>query len=638
MKCSLSCLAMLLVAAGLAGCGGDSYEEEAKYNDPVCGELGYLPPKEGLSEAEARGRCSWYLYTAGGEQMFRTFNKLTNGRIDLLQIIDSRKRDRRFEDLGLVNDPGCTAPEGPDEYGLWLDDCKDPYSSGIMGFRKIPNPKFKKALWDLDAHNKLAIIEPPYTIGLTCAACHMGFNPANPPADPNQPTWDNMQPLVGNQYLDETVFYSLSLSEADTEWHILKSQHRGTSDPTRIANDLVNNPNAIRPVFNLGNRPMFKETLNDGSVADTFHLFIDGSDFAIETGGMRVYLNVGMCFPYWGTRHVPLLAFTPQKVFDMEKAAEVCDDWNEAWSRMPDIVAFLKSQDDAFDMSLANAPGGEQYLTDDEEVLRRGKLVFAEHCATCHSSKQPPEDAAGDPDKTVEWFKTAVMEDDFLDGNLLSNEARYSAIELGVNLARAMNNNSATGHLYDQFSSKTYKEQPSAGSAELYNPYDPDTPNSFTFPDAQGYYKPFPLINVWAFAPFFHNNALGEYTGDPSVEGRMKAFDDAARKLMWPEERDGTGGIFRTSVDSEFVIPTRGWLKVPAGTPTVLVANLDWNKLNLDKETILARLKHESFEEIVPLLFKHNIVPDFVQDKGHTYGAELPDEDKQALIEYMKWM
>jgi hypothetical protein len=28
--------------------------------------------------------------------------------------------------------------------------------------------------------------------------------------------------------------------------------------------------------------------------------------------------------------------------------------------------------------------------------------------------------------------------------------------------------------------------------------------------------------------------------------------------------------------------------------------------------------------------------PDFVQDRGHTYGAALPDEDKRALIEYLK--
>ena len=28
--------------------------------------------------------------------------------------------------------------------------------------------------------------------------------------------------------------------------------------------------------------------------------------------------------------------------------------------------------------------------------------------------------------------------------------------------------------------------------------------------------------------------------------------------------------------------------------------------------------------------------PDFVQDRGHTYGSQLPEADKRALIEYMK--
>ena len=29
--------------------------------------------------------------------------------------------------------------------------------------------------------------------------------------------------------------------------------------------------------------------------------------------------------------------------------------------------------------------------------------------------------------------------------------------------------------------------------------------------------------------------------------------------------------------------------------------------------------------------------PDFIEDKGHYYGHDLSDEDKYALIEYMKY-
>jgi hypothetical protein len=28
--------------------------------------------------------------------------------------------------------------------------------------------------------------------------------------------------------------------------------------------------------------------------------------------------------------------------------------------------------------------------------------------------------------------------------------------------------------------------------------------------------------------------------------------------------------------------------------------------------------------------------PDLIEDRGHTFGATLPDDDKRALIEYLK--
>jgi hypothetical protein len=36
-------------------------------------------------------------------------------------------------------------------------------------------------------------------------------------------------------------------------------------------------------------------------------------------------------------------------------------------------------------------------------------------------------------------------------------------------------------------------------------------------------------------------------------------------------------------------------------------------------------------------LLEVNIAPEFIEDRGHTYGHELSDQDKQALIEYMKY-
>ncbi len=37
-------------------------------------------------------------------------------------------------------------------------------------------------------------------------------------------------------------------------------------------------------------------------------------------------------------------------------------------------------------------------------------------------------------------------------------------------------------------------------------------------------------------------------------------------------------------------------------------------------------------------LIRNNQAPDFVLDRGHMFGTELSDEDKRALIEFLKTM
>lgn len=48
-----------------------------------------------------------------------------------------------------------------------------------------------------------------------------------------------------------------------------------------------------------------------------------------------------------------------------------------------------------------------------------------------------------------------------------------------------------------------------------------------------GYYRPNTHVALWATAPFMHNNTLGFYTEDPSVEGRLVAFEDSIRRMLW---------------------------------------------------------------------------------------------------------
>src|SRR5258708_11200376 len=46
---------------------------------------------------------------------------------------------------------------------------------------------------------------------------------------------------------------------------------------------------------------------------------------------------------------------------------------------------------------LKDAPGGHAFLTASRDVLTRGKVVFAETCARCHSSKAPTPAQGIDP-------------------------------------------------------------------------------------------------------------------------------------------------------------------------------------------------------------------------------------------------
>jgi hypothetical protein len=40
--------------------------------------------------------------------------------------------------------------------------------------------------------------------------------------------------------------------------------------------------------------------------------------------------------------------------------------------------------------------------------------------------------------------------------------------------------------------------------------------------------------------------------------------------------------------------------------------------------------------ELAPMLFKLSKCPDLIEDRGHLFGTTLVDEDKRALIEFLK--
>jgi hypothetical protein len=94
---------------------------------------------------------------------------------------------------------------------------------------------------------------------------------------------------------------------------------------------------------------------------------------------------------------------------------------------------------------------------------------------------------------------------------------------------------------------------------------------------------------------------------------------------------------------------------IPRGTPIALLANLNLNdsayrqRLLETLPTIaasLARIRHRDLDQaaaadllrrdVAPKLLELSACPDFVLNRGHEFGSDLPDEGKRALIEYLK--
>jgi hypothetical protein len=651
-----------------------------------------------LSPEEIMGRNAWNLWSAGNQHFWNHAAQDSYGLMDLLKMLDNRKfaRGERFKTLGLVNEPGFRAPTKPDEFGLWLDKQAEPEPagideavygkpSGVLGFRLFPNPDFKEEArkkWDGDRfmndptyynNNKLV---RPYRVGVACGSCHIAPNPSNPPADPENPHWENLASAIGNQYINEGKVFACNVEKGGFFYEMLATQPRGTSDTSRIATDNINNPNAINPIFLLAERERIAvpEEMAGGTLAlpgekeemPVPHILKDGADsIGVAGATIRVYVNIGMFSEYWLTRHNRLIGLTPQKPFEIPYAREHSVFWRATEERLANIALFFRRLKP---FHLADAPGGQAYITADSAVMTRGKEVFAESCAACHSSKQPSVNIDPRSGEGKNWFRTAVLGPDFLEDNFLSNDKRYPLTKIETNSARAFATNAKATHVWDNFSSQTYKELSPVDELEFFNPFDETHPIRFRPKDkdvAPGYYRTPSLISLWSSAPFLHNNALGEFTGDPSVAGRMEAFNDAVEKLLWPEKRLNKASIWRTQNEcslhlrkefapkllQRFAGPD-GYIKIgpiPKGTPVNLIANLQpdfqhtdlflkiaeklikINAQKLSSEAAAAELR-----KLVPELIAVNKCPDFIEDKGHYFGTDLPDNDKRALIEYLK--
>jgi len=469
--------------------------------------------------------------------------------------------------------------------------------TGIVGLRLFSNPAFDekaKEHWgdgsrfytDQSFYNDAKLVKP-YRVGMSCGFCHVGPNPLNPPSDPNNPEWKNLSSLVGAQYFWIDRIFSWDGDQSSFVFQDFHSSRPGSLDTSLVSTDNINNPRTMNAVYGLkarlamakqwGQERLAGGNLNNKQFNDyvpptdflaqffvapdkvfTPHVLKDGSDSVGALGALnRVYLNIGLFSEEWLEHFNALIGgkkVTPIEIAVAEKNSSY---WQANESQTPDLARFmLKATDPQY---LANAPGGASYLTHDQAVLTRGKTVFAERCARCHSSKLPEmapgEGLANCAGKDylncfkkywkltqTEDFKakmrTIVLKDDFLKDNFLSTDARIPVTLLQTNACSPLATNALEDNIWDNFSSRSYKDLPSVGSITVQDPYT-GVKSEYQMPaGGRGYTRPASLISVWSTAPFLLNNTVGHFEELPSVEARMRSFNDSIEQLLWPEKRD----------------------------------------------------------------------------------------------------
>jgi hypothetical protein len=744
-----------------------------------------------LTPEEVMGRNMWMVWTGGNDLFWDRITTDTFGQFDLLKTLSSHpdlpaQRANRFEYLGLINEPcfeQATGPD-PDRHGLWLDkrtdDCEpDPFAdakkypgveigargrnmpvgsyygepTGVLGLRLFPNPDFDERAerdWDPerfyndpDYYLSKDLVRP-YRVGMSCAFCHVGPSPIDPPADPENPAMTNLNATVGAQYFWFDRIFAWQPDERQYMVQLIHTARPGTLDTSLVSSDYINNPRTMNAVYLLGERmqnalrlgeerlaggeldnKQFDDFMDEGPLTAFFEepnlshsprVLKDAADSVGALGALnRVYLNIGLFSEEW-TRHFnPIVGGRTITPIEIKTAQENSAYWQATEQQTPYMALyFLKAGRPDY---LADAPGGDAYLTDNEAALENGRTIFAETCARCHSSKLPESAYAAMPGgcsgpnylqcwnrywelTKTEDFKREMREivhaDDFLDGNYLSNELRIPVTLLETNACSPLATNAIAGNIWDNFSSESYKQLPSVGTIEVHHPVTGE-PYAFEMPaGGRGYTRVPSLVSLWSSAPYLLNNTVGYYVQDPSVEGRMRAFEDGIEKMLWPEKRETDaelgdkvpGVIDRVTQQSYLVVP-RGfqpdflvrlfepfreelpWLfnangdielgPIPRGTPIGLLANLN---LRLDQADLLDRIEHDFklarliiqlkrnlkdlpadvsdeqaraiFADVVDPLLELSKCPDFVVNRGHYFGRDLGDDDKRDLIAFLK--
>jgi hypothetical protein len=739
----------------------------------------------GLTASESAGGAIWFKATAGNARFFTYVLPQRLGlTTDWYRVLNSESRSQRFRTWGLINDLDCCQPGAPncpaksleETYGfdycpgddqllafvgksgyvdpacsfqdasLSLDDPHGPKdlrqsscdlefgtSTGVIGFRKFPNPKFNKQEWARLNKGRLdtwagysqmlrltgssdppvtrlmdGSIEPPFRIGMSCAACHSGFDPLRPPKDPDHPRHETVSLVAGNQFLRFSQLLFSGMSPAAFNSQLFARSRPGTVDMSLIPDDQILNPTAINAPSNLAQKPLFSEVVlkwrkakqcpvgaekhtcwcEPGKLGKCWqkgvrtehirHLLFGGEDsIGLRESIQRAYLNTGSCAETALVNHLenPLQLDPSQRAFgqtpfDIGQARRDCAQFRAIEDRLDDVMNFLASVG-PWDLHKARGLKDHRDLIEqlDKEFgagsVDRGKVVFAQKCARCHSSQQGPFEGRN--------FKEPVRDENGqivkdVDGNerrldWLGNDQLIRASAVGTHQARALYSNHMFGHIWEEFGSETLRSRPP--DPDIREPSD----------GGRGYYRNVSLLSVWAHAPFMHNNAIGpELCGgpedqhykspyvdekgqplrnpppcwhfDPSVDGRYKVYKASMHDLLNPAKRVPKITSFNGDVIikllpklSDEVIDRYfdATIVFPAGTPSARIANFRYKEFVND--LTLARIDLEKLKAKYVARYGREKGPETattIQQESETLVARILDIVRGVLVDPSK--
>lgn len=587
---------------------------------------GFYAGEAGLDPSQRAGREIWYKATAGNSRFHTyTFQQRIGVLIDWYRVLRSEERDDRFRAWGIINDPGCCVP-GSDNcparsleetYGFdWCPgdnellsyvgregyrdpacdyadataDQHDPHnrnedqrqsscdlafgtSTGALGIRKFPNPRFNRERWlalnkslaswagygkrlsdnpaNSDAgasHLSDGSIEPPFLVGISCGSCHIAFDPLNPPRDPAHPQWANIKGAIGNQYTRISEILASGMPAANLEFQVFAHARPGTSDTSAVPTDQINNPGTINAIIDTHRRPTFagevvtkwrkvaecpagadetacwcepgreSKCWQRSTSTEAVHHILKGGEDSIGAleAIQRVYFNIGSCSEQCWVNHLTdLRQVDPQQrgygqtPFNIGQCRRDCPNFRAVEDRLQDIMDFLSSKE-------TNAT--------DLRVARENELRQQRADARY-------DDAAFFADLDKEFGKDSVKRGREVfaancarchssiaekDGGPFGNRD-FRAVDSASGLRADWMGNDQSTPVSEVGTSRCRALHSNHLAGHVWQEYGSETmrsrpqdPNIKEPSDGgRGYYRNVSLLSLWAHAPFLHDNSLG---------------------------------------------------------------------------------------------------------------------------------